>query len=188
MLRDRSGVMSGAPVRTCLVLALVLLASGCGFKLRSWELDSSVKAVFIAAADSATAAGSDLGGELRAAFAQSGVTVASARSEADLIVTLLDERRDRRSISVTGAARAAEYELSRSVEYAVAQVADSELQTVIEPRWIRVQRVFRVDRNNIVGSNEEQALVERELKSDIIQQVIRSINLVLTQRAAGAAS
>lgn len=169
--------------RWWLLLALqgaVLLVAGCGFALRSWEMDDSVGSVFIAGAS----AQSDIGSDLRAAFTQAGVETAERSTAADLVVTLLDQRRERRSVSVTGQARAAEYELSRSVQYQVERSGADGAEILIEPRWIRVERVFRVDRNNIVGSNEEQSLVERELKNDMIQQVIRSINLVLTQSAA----
>ncbi|MFK7914423.1 MAG: LPS assembly lipoprotein LptE [Pseudomonadales bacterium] len=172
------------PNRWLLTAALLLLC-GCGFQLRSWELDSSVSSVFIAGAGGSASAATPIAGDLRSAFKQAGVNLASSRSEADLVVALLDQRNTRRSISVTGQARAAEYEINRSVQYAVSRQNPGETiappKVLIEPRWIRVTRVFRVDRNNIVGSNEEQALVERELKSDIIQQVIRSINLVLEQ-------
>ena len=189
MLRARQRRCFDAPsaraFRWLLPVLTLAETAGCGIQLRSWDLDSSVSAVFISAADGTERAGTELGSDLRTAFSQAGVTVATTRTDADLVVTLLDQRRSRRSISVTGQARAAEYELSRSVQYSVAQVTDSRADVIIEPRWIQVERVFRVDRNNIVGSNEEQALVERELKNDIIQQVIRSINLVLTQRSAG---
>ncbi|MGI9324352.1 MAG: LPS assembly lipoprotein LptE [Pseudomonadales bacterium] len=180
-----------AKVRCCLqpwlLGALLALVVGCGFQLRGWHIDDSVSAVFIAGADSTTDARTELGSDLRTAFGQAGVTVAKTRGEADLVVTLLDQRRQRRSVSVTGQARAAEYELSRGVFFSVDQIHDETAEILIEPRWIEVERIYRVDRNNIVGSNEEQALVERDLKNDIIQQIVRSINLVLTQKSTVAA-
>ena len=167
-------------------LVLLLLLSGCGFHLRGWDLDESIQAVFIAAADNSTSARTEVAAELRSAFAQAGVTIAQQRSDADLIVVLLDQRRNRRSVAVTGQARAAEYELSRAVQFSVERPDGQGHKTLIPPRWIQVERVVRVDRDNLVGGNQEQALVERELGSDMIAQILRSINLVLSQQSTGS--
>ncbi len=77
-----------------------------------------------------------------------------------------------------------EWELTRAVLFSAAEGADTVL---IEPRWIEVKRFFRVDRDNIVGSNEEQRLVEQELTRDLVDQVLRSVNQVLGERAASGA-
>ena len=46
------------------------------------------------------------------------------------------------------------------------------------PLWIERQRVYRIDRGNIVGSSEEQALVQQELMQDVAGQIIRAMDLV----------
>lgn len=166
-----------------LTLLLAGLVSGCGFQLRGLGLETSVQSVFVSGPDGLQAGRSELAGELRSAFAQNGVEITEQASGAELLIAVLDERRGRRSLSVTGQARAAEWELTRGLQFSASQPGEAGAQTLIDPRWIEVKRFFRVDRNNIVGSNEEQRLIERELKSDLIQQVLRSINQVLSQRA-----
>jgi outer membrane lipopolysaccharide assembly protein LptE/RlpB len=46
------------------------------------------------------------------------------------------------------------------------------------PTWVERERVFRIDRDNIVGSSEEQALLERELTQDLVSQLIRAMDAV----------
>jgi LPS-assembly lipoprotein len=166
-----------------LAVLLAGLVSGCGFHLRGLGLETSVQSVFVSGPNGLQAGRSELAGDLRSAFAQNGVEITEQASDAELLIAVLDEQRGRRSLSVTGQARAAEWELTRSLQFSASQPGEAGAQTLIDPRWIEVKRFFRVDRNNIVGSNEEQRLIERELKSDLIQQVLRSINQILSQRA-----
>ena len=146
--------LPGLLAASCLVLA------GCGFHLRSYDLNTTVAAVHV------TASGNNLASDpLRRGLSQAGVTLAELADEAELVVQLLDDRRDRRSVAVTDQARAAEYETSIGVRYAV-EKPDGEV--LIEPRW--------VDRVNIVGSSEEQVLLEREMVNDLVQQIIRALD------------
>ncbi|MCZ0945185.1 MAG: hypothetical protein OXJ53_19200, partial [Gammaproteobacteria bacterium] len=51
-------------------------------------------------------------------------------------------------------------------------------RSLINPAWIRASRTFRIDRDNLAGSSEEEALIEQELKSALSQQILRSLNAV----------
>lgn len=163
-------------VRALLVGLLTLaLASGCGFHLRRYQLDANVGSIYVDAAR-----GVDIAGPLRQALRQLGVAEAADARSAELTVELADQRAARRTVSVTGQARAAEYESSYGVLYRLA-AGETEL---LPAEWVERQRVFSVDRNSIVGSGEEQSIVERELRDQVLQQIIRSIDLVSRQREA----
>lgn len=167
------------PLAAVLLVTVLLTAlSGCGFKLRSWALDESVGSLFVASGQGGAVINSapqELARELTRALESAGTVLAEDRQSADVVVEIIDERRQRRSVSVTERAQSAEYEVSRGVQY---QLLRGEA-VLIAPSWLRIQRVLRLDRNNIVGSNEEQALLERELAGELVQQMIRSINLSL---------
>ena len=104
----------------------------------------------------------------------------AAQGESQVVVELLEQRTRRRSVSVTGQGRAAEYETTLEVRY---QVHDKNGVELIAARWLRSERVFRVDRNNIVGNSEEQALLEQEMRNDLIQQILRSLDAVTRSTA-----
>ena len=167
-------------VRAIALAALAgLTVAGCGFELRGWDLESSIESVHVSA-KTRTA----LAGELRRALGQAGVRIEPRPSRAAMIVELLDERRGRRTVAVTGSARAAEYEVTISVRFAVRSGA----RVLREPVWLDASRVFVVDRDNIAGTAGEQALIEAELANDLVGQIVRALNAAAGSVAPPAAS
>jgi len=163
----RSAVLAG--------VAVLALAAGCGFHLRTWDVGTSIASAFVSAD-----ARNPLQAPLERALRQAGVAEAANADEAEVVVELLDSRRDRRSVSVSGLARAAEYETTLGVRY---RVTDREGRELVPDQWLERERVFRVDRDNIVGSSEEQALLEREMQNDLVQQILRALSAVTAEQA-----
>jgi LPS-assembly lipoprotein len=155
-------------------MVLASLAAGCGFQLRGTDSRASVASAYVHATPR-----HGFADPLRRALVRSGVRLAEAPEADVLVVELLDERRERRSISVSDRAVAAEYEVLIGVRYAV---RDSSGAQLIEDQWITRERVYRADRDNIVGSSEERALIEREIQNELIQQIIRALNAVAGAR------
>lgn len=170
--------MRTAAVRGVVLLVLAVTASGCGFQLRSWDIASSIESAYLTANPR-----NAFEAPLRRALRQAGIAEAATPGEATVVVTLLEDRRERRSVSVSSQARAAEYEVSVGVRF---QVEDAQGRDLIPDQWLERQRVFRIDRDNIVGSSEEQALLEREMEADLVQQILRSLNAVAADPAGAA--
>lgn len=158
------------PPRVALLLPLLLLASACGFHLRTWDVGTTVQSAWVSADPR-----NPMERPLERALRQAGVAQAPSPEAAEVVVELLDSRRDRRSITVSGQARAAEYETILGVRY---RVTDGQGNVLVPEQWLERERVFRVDRDNIVGSSEEQALLEREMQNDLVQQILRTLNAV----------
>lgn len=163
-------------VRSVIALCACLAMAGCGFHLRTWDLEGNVETVRITAN-----ARNPLAEPLGRALKSAGVSVVDD-SDVDVIIELLADRKGRRSVSVTDQARAAEYETSLQVQYAV---RGRDEETLLAPTWIRAARIFQVDRDNLVGSSQEQSLLDREMVNDLVQQIIRGLNAV-TREETGA--
>ncbi|MCZ6619604.1 MAG: LPS assembly lipoprotein LptE [Gammaproteobacteria bacterium] len=148
--------------------ALLFSLAGCGFHLRTSDIGTSLESARVEASKRNL-----LTQPLRRALSRSGVNEADT-GESQIVVKLLDQRKVRRSVSVTGRGRAAEYETTLQVRY---QVRDADGVELIAPRWVRSERVIRVDRN-VVGNSEELELLEQEMQNDLVQQILRALNAV----------
>jgi len=157
------------------LIALIggLLCTACGFHLRSWDLTSSISSAHVASVGR-----NFLAEPLRKGLDQAGVELSTLASDAELVVQLVEDRNERRSASVTGQARAAEYELTKAVRFSVHDTVKGEARVLIEPRWVETTRVYRLDADNIVGNSEEQALLESEMVNDLVAQIIRALDTV----------
>ena len=82
-------------------------------------------------------------------------------------------------MSVSDRALAAEYEVQVGVLWGWPDGSGGQL---IEPQWLERERVYRADRDNILGSSEERALLEREMQAELIQQIIRSLDALAGAR------
>lgn len=157
------------PVRSLVMAGLVgLLVGGCGFQLRSWELGDAYESVGLESAGQF-----DITPVLRRALEQTGLPVVPR--DAELVLELIDTDEELRTASVNGTARTAEFELIQRVRYAVRKGDGSYL---VNPTIVSSSRRYFLDRGNLVGSNEEQALLRRELRTNLVQQIMRVLNAV----------
>ena len=163
--------MGEVVLRSLLLLGIAGTVAGCGFHLRTWELEGNIETAKITS-NLRNPLADPLGRALRSA----GVEVVGSGS-ADVTIELVSDRTSRRAVSVTDQARAAEYQTTLTVVYAV---FDAKGDPLAAERSIRASRVYTVDRDNIVGSSEEQALLQREMVDDLVQQIIRGVNAVVT--------
>lgn len=157
--------------------AVALLVVGCGFHLRTWDLGTAVQAIHIDADPTV-----DLDRELAQAIRSANVRLTADAADADVVVKLTRQRQNRRSATVT-AGRAAEYEMSLSIWFALESAGGEVLTAASE---LTSERVARLDRDNIVGSSEEQALLVREMRADLVDRIVRVLGA--RSRAVAAAT
>ena len=157
-----------------------MLVGGCGFHLRTYDVDAAFENYFVVANES-----SPFAGDLRRILNSAGVAESPSRSSADVVIEVLDERDLQRAVSTTGNARVAEYELEQAVRIRITDGAGAELSA---PQWINRSRVYRVDRDNLTSNSEEQALITRELRAELSQALLRAVNAVARNKNAESAS
>jgi len=163
-------------LKTKYLLALmvpIIFVCGCGYKLRTWDLSENIDTIFVSSNSA-----SPIFDPLADALGQAGVQVIAVAGDADLAVRLGQYVRTRRTASVNRRASAADYQLSLRVTYEIFEGGER----ILGPQAARAYRVYRVDRDNIVGSSEEEALLETEMKVDLVQQIVRAINAVTKEK------
>ncbi len=150
------------PVGYLLVGVLVLLA-GCGFQLRGTGVDSvNLRELRISAPDP----NSQTYLQLREALEEDNVLLTDA---ADYTLQLLSEGHERAALSYTGRASAAEVEISHVLRF---QITNNQARPLVGPETLSVRRVYINDRDNIVGTAEEEELLRREMRRDMVRQLL----------------
>lgn len=161
---------------SCAMLATGVLLSGCGFHLRGTGVDSvTLEEIRFTAPDEH----SPTYRQLHAALETDGVRITDA---ADYHLQLLSDRHERVALSFTSRVSAAEYEIRQHLTF---QINDSEGRPLIGPETLTTQRVYVNDRNNIVGTAEEEELLREEMRRDMTRQVLFRLSS-LTERDLAA--
>jgi len=153
------------------ILMTLLLSSlvGCGFQLRgTGQTTSLFETAYLIPVDP----NGDLARALLSALSQSGVELTSS-SLAQVSIQLDRERFSRRPVSTTGQVNVAEYELSLEVAF---EVQTQNGDVLIPPTKIKTERIYTFDSSSLVSSNEEESLINEEMRRDVVSQLIQRIN------------
>jgi LPS-assembly lipoprotein len=91
-------------------------------------------------------------------------------AQAALVVLNDTQARNILSLSATGLVR--EFQLTRSFTY---RIADAKGQELVPPATIVLQREMTFDDTRIFAKEAEEAMILREMQSDLVQQLMRRL-------------
>jgi outer membrane lipopolysaccharide assembly protein LptE/RlpB len=167
--------MSLKQLNTVLALALIMVVSGCGFKLRGTAepLPEQVRQL--------TLVGIDRSGDFYQALAHqligAGATLDQIESsEGSALLTIHNVKQSRDEISVSGGLTL--YRTNLLVSFSLSR---GEQERLIESRQLRASREFSFDSNNPYGLEQQERLLRSDLQRELVAQLVRQI------RAAGLA-
>jgi outer membrane lipopolysaccharide assembly protein LptE/RlpB len=63
-------------------------------------------------------------------------------------------------------------------------VVDINGDDIVADQRLQIERVYRIDRNNLLASNSEQKLLESELLRNLAGQVVRGLGVVMSKQPA----
>lgn len=180
-----------------LALALALCAwllTGCGFHLRGSAATGTAAPASVVILDAARqrGAGTWLGGGpgervriLSETLRAGGIAVQDGDAAGSSVqLELIDERIDRRVASVDATASAAEYQLDYTLAW---RVRGSDGAVLVPDTRLKLDRSYRHKANAIMGSAEEEAQLQRDLRRDAAMQILRRLRQ-LPPAIAGAAA
>lgn len=159
--------------RRTLITALPLSAlAACGFQLRQAP-NFVFRTIYVAIGE-----GSAIGNELRRSIASSGAVrvVGPAESAtADVIIDAVDERREKVVVALTSTGQVREFQLRSRFTFKLRTPAGKEL---IAPTEILQQRDISFNESAVLSKEAEEALLYRDMQSDIVQQIMRRLAAV----------
>jgi LPS-assembly lipoprotein len=161
--------------KTFTAVGLLCLLSACGFQLRGTggaDLPEEWKKMALITGNP----NGELARELKNTFSAHEVTWVE-REEANYILSVAQERFQQRNLSINAAARAADFELTMTTNFSV---QDREGEMVIGSSQATVVNQMENDPRNVVGKTEEVRILKAEMRSELVQQILRRIGFFAT--------
>ena len=154
--------------RNLLVMGLAVLLSACGFQLRgTGTTELAIKELDLSARN----AYGETVTQLRQVLQSSGVKVYAG---APYKLVLTREQESQRSLSYAGAGRSAEYEMTTVLNY---EIQGQNNLSLLSDK-LQVQKVYIHDGNNLVGSDQESLEVRKEMRRDLVQNMMLRLQLL----------
>lgn len=157
-----------------LVLGLCTLLCACGFQLRG--ADGSLRMPFQSlylAVDARSPLGAELTRHLRAmSGGKDGTQLVAVREQAEVVLEILGETRDKTILSLNSAGRVREYSLQQTTRLRVVNKHGKEL---LLPTDIVLKRSIAFNESQVLAKEAEEALLFRDMQSDLVQQIMRRL-------------
>ncbi len=153
--------------RILIVSALVLLINGCGFQLRGSQT-LPVERLYLA-----LPVNSPIGAEIsRVVRSSTNASVVPNRKDAQAVVELLGEQREREVLSINAQGRAREYQLRLRTTF---RVIDQEGTELIAPTSLLARRDIGFNESELLAKESEEALLYRDMQSDLVRQIVNRL-------------
>jgi LPS-assembly lipoprotein len=159
--------------RAILFVPAVLGLSACGFQLRQAP-NFAFNEIYIGLAEQ-----SSLGNELKRQIAASGkVTVIADPkkvAEAQVVLEALVDQREKVVVGLNSAGQVREFQLRQRFKF---RLRGREGKPLINDTEILQQRDISFNESAVLAKEAEEALLYRDMQSDIVQQVMRRLAAV----------
>ncbi|MES2076553.1 MAG: LPS assembly lipoprotein LptE [Pseudomonadota bacterium] len=153
------------------LLALTLLLSACGFHLRGQGSQYLLPfpTLYVGLPDSSPLA-IDLKRTVRA---YGGTTIVATPQEADGVIEVLsnpEKTRSKSILSLNANGRVAQYMLAYAIVF---QVRDKQGKLLLGPTPITLNRALDFNETQLLAKEQEEALLYKDMQSDLVQQMMR---------------
>lgn len=154
-------------MRQLLFLVLVLFLGACGFQLRG-AAQFPFETVYV------NKGGSFIGPELERALRDGGsAKVVNTPGEAQAVLQILNEGREKRILSLNAAGRVSEYLVLYRVSF---RVRDAKGKDLLPTQEIELKRDFSYSDAQVLAKEQEELLLYRDMLGDAAQQVMRRLS------------
>lgn len=163
--------MSRSFLNVFMGLLLVAIA-GCGFQLRgAVAVPDSMKLMYVQGIN----VQQGLGLELKRGLKQNGIQVVDDYEKDSAVLTVLENKFERRVLSVGNNAKVSEYELYSMLKF---KVTDGQGKLLIEPQQVEAIRDYQFDQTQVLSSDGEEAILREQLNDQLVQSLLRRLSAV----------
>ena len=162
-------------VQSLAATGVLLVTAGCGFRLRGTP-NFAFKSIYVNIQD-----GSSLGSDLKRALAANSalqvITDPQKMLQAEVILDALADQREKTVIGSSSAGQVREFQLRLRFSFKLRTPQDKEL---IELAEILQQRDISYNESAALAKEAEEALLYRDMQSDLVQQIMRRLAAIRT--------
>jgi LPS-assembly lipoprotein len=163
-------------LRIGIALLALLTASSCGFHLRnSASLPSSLSPIYIGG----PVGNSALGRKLRYHLTNSNTQVTPYSAQAAYQVLLQRESQEQRIISLDRRGLAAEYGLTRSVEF---ELRDKQNRRVLGPITVEERRTVTNNPDNALTTSQDIGIISADMDQTLAMHIVRRLGAYATHK------
>jgi LPS-assembly lipoprotein len=159
--------------RRLFALGAAALMGGCGFQLRQTG-DFPFQTLY-ANFPSTSALGTELIRQLRATGRIEVLTEVAKAQQADVVLEIVQEQRQRVVVGVNASGQVRELQLRMTVKFRLRTPAGVEW---IEPSELYQQRDLSFNETAALSKEVEEAMLNRDMQNDIVQQIVRRLGRV----------
>jgi LPS-assembly lipoprotein len=154
-------------------VAIAFLISACGWQLRgTTDVPQNVSPLYVSAID----AHGELITLLQRTLKGNGVTLTNNSNAALYSISILEETKDKRTAGVGSNALSSAYELTLKADY---EVRAKNSDYVSKATAVSV-RSFNYNSASIGSAAQEEALLVKEMRHELVQQMLRRLNAINT--------
>lgn len=151
--------------RQLLVILCLLGLSACGFQLRG-NASLPFESIYVEG-------GQDIAIDLQRAIRPTTTKVTDNPKDAQAVLQVLSEAREKRILTLSSAGRVNEFRLLYRVNFKVIDKAGLEL---LSPQQIELRRDITFNDSQTLAKESEEALLYRDMQADAVQQIFRRMS------------
>ena len=151
--------------RQILVVLCLLSLSACGFQLRG-NASLPFESLYVEG-------GQDIAVDLQRAIRPTTTKVTDSAKDAQAILQVLSEAREKRILTLSSAGRVNEFRLLYRVNFKVIDKAGLEL---LSPQQIELRRDITFNDSQTLAKESEEGLLYRDMQTDAVQQIFRRMS------------
>ena len=144
-----------------------VLLAGCGFQLRG-SAKLPYESIFVDLPES-NPFGAELKRYLRAG---TDTRIVPVRDDAQAILVAARESRSKTILSLSSSGRVREFRLKYNVDI---RLIDRQGRDMIAPMTLVIERDFGFNDNQVLAKEAEEALIYRDMQTDMVQQILRRV-------------
>lgn len=148
------------------ILLFSLSLTACGFQLRG-DASLPFESLYIEG-------GQDIVVDLQRAIRPTATKVTDSAKDAEAVLQITGESREKRILGLTSAGRVSEFRLLYRVSFKVAGKSGD----LLSPQQIELRRDITFNDSQTLAKESEEALLYRDMQNDAVQQIIRRMSVV----------